>query len=116
MRDEIKGCKCAQTEAEDKVRELQEWLEEQSTSSLQYPENLEKEMQYHLSQCIAGQLHDTKLVMEAQIRDELEAEYATQQEDKSRSIFKLDNMLHRQLAQTKSNQEDLLMKVRDSQQ
>jgi chromosome segregation ATPase len=65
---------------------------------------------------IAVQLHDTKLVMEAQIRDELEAEYAAQQEDESRSISELENTLRRQLAQAKSDQEDLLMKVRDSQQ
>ncbi len=63
-----------------------------------------------------GRLHDTKLVMEAQIRDELEAEYAAQQEDESRSISELENTLRRQLAQAKSDQEDLLMKVRDSQQ
>ena len=54
--------------------------------------------------------------MEAQIRDELEAEYAAQQEDESRSISELENTLRRQLAQAKSDQEDLLMKVRDSQQ
>ena len=54
--------------------------------------------------------------METQIRDELEAEYAAQQEDESRSISELENTLRRQLAQAKSEQEDLLMKVRDSQQ
>jgi hypothetical protein len=53
--------------------------------------------------------------MEAQIREELEAEYAAQQEDESRSISELENKLRRQLAQAKSEQEDLLMKVRDSQ-
>jgi len=103
--------------AEDTIRELQDQLEEQSTSSQQYPENLEKEMQERLSKRIAVQLNDAKIAMETQIREELEAEYAAQQEeDKGGSISDLKNALRRQLLQAKSEQEDLLMKVGDSQQ
>ncbi len=66
---------------------------------------------------IAAQLHDAKIAMELQIREELEAELTAQQEeDDSRSISDLENALRRQLSQAKSEQEDLLMKVRDSQQ
>ena len=55
--------------------------------------------------------------MELQIREELEAELTAQQEeDDSRSISDLENALRRQLSQAKSEQEDWLMKVRDSQQ
>jgi chromosome segregation ATPase len=62
-------------------------------------------------------LHDAKIAMERQIREELEAELTAQQEeDDSRSISDLENALRRQLSQAKSEQEDLLMKVRDSQQ
>jgi hypothetical protein len=63
------------------------------------------------------QLHDAKLAMELQIREELQAEYKAQQEkDDGRSISDLENALRMQLMQAKSEQEDLLMKVRDSQQ
>ena len=62
------------------------------------------------------QLHDTKLAMEAQIREELEAEYAAKQEGERGSISELEIKLRRQLSQAKSEQEDLMMKVRDSQQ
>ena len=50
LREEIEGCERARSEAEDKVRELRDQLENHSsTSSLQYPDNLEKEMQDRLS-------------------------------------------------------------------
>ena len=50
LREEIEGCERARSEAEDAVMKLRAQLEEQSsTSSLQYPDNLEKEMQDRLS-------------------------------------------------------------------
>ena len=114
--------------------------QQQQQQQQQYPDNLEKEMQERLSKRIAVQLHDAKLVMEAQIREELEAEYAAAARDRedvndseyspdddqdeeeqlenestSRSISELESTLRRQLAQAKADQTDLLAKVKDSQ-
>jgi hypothetical protein len=49
LREQMEGCQRMRSEAEDKVRELRDRLEEQSVSSQQYPESLEKEMQERLS-------------------------------------------------------------------
>ena len=111
----------------------------QQQQQQQYPDNLEKEMQERLSKRIAVQLHDAKLAMEAQIREELEAEYAAassggdvnseyyspdddqdeeeqlENESTSKSISELENTLRRQLSQAKADQTDLLAKVKESQ-
>jgi len=112
---------------------------QQQQQQQQYPDNLEKEMQERLSKRIAVQLHDAKLAMEAQIREELEAEYAAarsggdvnseyyspdddqdeeeqlENESTSKSISELENTLRRQLSQAKADQTDLLAKVKESQ-
>jgi hypothetical protein len=77
---------------------------------------------------IAVQLQDSKLSMEAQIREELESEYMLKQQEiiasyGDRKISDLESKLREELTQVKgererwkSEQEDLMKKVRDSQQ
>ena len=90
------------------------------------------DLQYFVSSIkqnsIAVQLQDSKLSMEAQIREELESEYMLKQQEiiasyGDRNISDLESKLREELTQVKgererwkSEQEDLMKRVRDSQQ